>query len=235
MPIFNETAILIRAVEAHIVGEADPRIPIFSYLQRVAWLPVKFLWLGIHEKMKSVTIWTLMTVPLLFLFTWALKESHLASTEVASFVIFAAAGVPLFLVVFAVPSIYCDSGVTAKDVEFVVKHLGYRGVHASDVELLQKSIKPFEDRTRAKVTVLKWLVGLPWAVFTFLLAKLLEFAGASPVQIQIHAIDAAVLFWGILFAYLCVRGYEASVDKLFRAIEFGCNEFSAVPKVDDAG
>ncbi len=48
---------------------------------------------------------------------------------------------------------------------------------------------------------------------------------SSPAELMSNAFVSAWLFIGAVFAYLCVWGYEASLDKLFRSIEFGCNDF----------
>ena len=41
----------------------------------------------------------------------------------------------------------------------------------------------------------------------------------------------AWMFMGVIVSYLCVWDYDAALDKLFRAIEFGCNDFCSAIEV----
>ena len=133
---------------------------------------------------------------------------------------------PMFLVIFALPSMYGNSGVSPEIVQFIVEHLYKRGFScAKDVELVQKSIKSFEDRARSRVNALKWLVGLLWAGFIYSFSKGIELSISTPSTLMSYAFMSVCLLLGVIFAYLCVWGYEASLDKLFRAIDFGCNDF----------
>ena len=111
-------------------------------------------------------------------------------------------------------------------VQFVVKHLYEREFsRTKDVELLRNSIKPFEERARSRVSALKWLVGLLWAGFVYVFSRGIDPFMSTPSEYISYAFMSAWLFMGVIAAYLCVWGYEAALDKLFRAIEFGCNDF----------
>lgn len=229
MPIFNEALSVVQAVEAHLIAERGSDVRFFAYLQRLIWFPVKFLKMGVSEKAKSASIWAILAFAFLMLGAWIVNSSGIARTEVANIVMLASMIFPMFLVVFAMPSVYADSGVASISVSFVVAHLHSRGFRsASDIELLKKSVRPFEERSRARVTVLKWLVGLLWAGFVYMVSKGAETFMATPSQALSYVMASAWLLVCVLAAYLLVWGYEASLDKLFRAIEFGCNDFCHV-------
>jgi hypothetical protein len=133
---------------------------------------------------------------------------------------------PVFLVVFALPSMYGDSGVSQQTIHFVVEHLRGRGFSCcKDIELLNKSVKLFEERARSRVSALKWIVGLLWAGSIYAFSKGIDASMSSPAAYMSYVFMSAWLFMGVIAAYLCVWGYEASLDKLFRAVEFGCNDF----------
>lgn len=226
MPIFTEASSLVRAVEAELVGERESGIRLFAYLQRLIWFPLKFLKIGISEKTKGASLWAYLASAFLVLGAWVINNSGIAHTEVANAVLWVAMIAPMFLVVFSMPSLYGNSGIAPSAVRFVAEHLQSRGFSsASDVELLKKSVKPFEERARARVTVLKWLVGLLWAGFIYMLAKSMELPLPLPSHFLSYAQASAWLLACTFFAYLVVWDYEASLDKLFRAIEFGCNDF----------
>ncbi len=225
MPIFAESLSLVRTVEAHLVAEDDSNIPLLSYFKRLIWLPAKFLKMGISEKMKGASIWAFMSFAFIMLGAWFINNSGIAKTEAANIVMLAAMIIPMFLVTFAMPSIYGDSGITQNTIAFVVLYLQARGFASTkDIELLKKSVKLFEDRARSRVNILKWLVGLLWAGFMYTFSKGFEQSMSSPAELINYAFISAVLFMFVIAAYLCVWGYDAALDKLFRAIEFACND-----------
>jgi flagellar biosynthesis regulator FlaF len=184
--------------------------------------------MGMREKTKGATVWTILSVAFMMLGLWLVKDSSgVAKTEAANFVLLVSVIVPTFLVVFALPSIYGDSGVAPKTVQLIAEYLCARGFScAKDVELLKQSVKPLEERARSRVGALKWLVGLLWAGFIYIFSK--GFDNASTItqaELMSNMFMSIGLFVGAIAAYLCVWGYEAALDKLFRAIDFGINDF----------
>lgn len=232
MPIFTESNVIVRAVEAHLVQETDSAIPVLSYFKRLIWLPTKFLRIGIDEKLKGAFAWAFLSLAFMTLGAWFANDPGITKTEAANGIMLAAMIAPLFLVTFPMPSIYGHSGVSQASVEFVVQHLQARGFkRAKDIELLKTSLKPFEDRCRSHVSILKWLVGLLWAGFTYTYSKGVEHSIASPSELLSFIFVSAFLLMGVIIAYLCVWGYDASLDRLFRTIEFGCNDYCHVIEI----
>lgn len=226
MPIFAEALLLVKSIEAHLVSEKENDIQLFGYLKRLIWLPAKFLKMGMSEKTKGASVWAFLSFASMMIGAWMVSNAGIAMKDAANIILLASMLAPMFLVVFALPSMYGDSGVPLKTVEFVVKHLHTQGFSCvKDIELLRKSVKPFEERARSRVSALKWLVGLLWASFIYLISKGIEASMSTPAEYMSYAFMSAWLFMGVIFAYLCVWGYEASLDKLFRAIEFGFNDF----------
>jgi hypothetical protein len=226
MSIFAEALTLVKSVEVHLVSETESEIRLFGYLKRLIWLPAKFLKMGMGEKTKGASIWAFLSFAFMMLGAWMVNNSGIAKTEAANMIMLVSMIAPMFLVAFALPSMYGDSGVSLKTVQFVVELLHARGFSgAKDVELLKKSVKPFEERARSRISALKWLVGLLWAGFMYAFSKGIEISMSTPSVFMSYVFMSTWLFMGVIFAYLCVWGYEASLDKLFRAIEFGCNDF----------
>jgi len=220
---------IVRAVEAHLVQETDSTVPVFGYVKRLIWLPTKFLKMGIDEKLSGAFAWAFLSFAFMMIGAWFVNNAGVAKTEIADGIMLATMIVPLFLVVFPMPSIYGHSGVTQETVEFVVQHLQSHGfTRVKDIDLLKKSIKPFEDRCRSRVNLLKGLVGLLWAGFTYAYSKGFEHSMSTPSEFMSFVFTSAFLFFGVIIAYLCVWGYDAAVDRLFRSIEFGCNDFCHV-------
>lgn len=226
MPIFAEAVAIVKSTEVHLVAETNSKFNFISYLKRLIWLPVKFLQMGVSEKTKSASVWAFLSFASMILGAWLVKNLGIEKTEAANIVMLASMITPMFLVIFALPSMYGDSGVSEKTVRFVVEHLHARGFSCvKDIELLKKSVKQFEDRARSRVTALKWLTGLLWAGFMYSISKGVSASTLTPSSYMSYAFMSALIFMGVIIAYLLVWGYEASLDKLFRAIEFGCNDF----------
>lgn len=224
--MYNQSLVLIIAVEASLLGERLSDWPPINYLQRLVWFPLKFLRMGIAEKTKSMSLWAFIAFIFMVVGAWVVNNTGIARTEAANIVMLASMIIPAFLVLFALPSFYGHSGVTEATVDFVTQHLSSSGFkNTKEVELLKKSIKPIEDRSRNRVTALKWVVGLLWAGFIYAFSKGLESSQATPAALVSYTLTSAGLLVAVFAAYLVVWGYEASLDKLFRAIEFGCNNF----------
>jgi hypothetical protein len=227
MSIFSEALFLLRVIESHLIGERESSIPLLENSKRLLWYPLKFLKLGMAEKTKSASVWSFISFAFLIFGVWVVNNSGIAKTEAANYVMLACMIIPMFLVVFALPSMYGASGISQNSITFVTHHLRSRGFEdAKDLDLLKKSIKPFEDRARSRVTVLKWLVGLLWAGFMYTFSKSLEVPPASATQFTTNVFILAFLLFSVGAAYVLVWGYEASLDKLFRLVEFGCNDHS---------
>lgn len=225
MSIFSEALFLLRVIEAHLIGERVNSISLIENSKRLLWYPLKFLKLGMAEKTKSASVWSVISFAFMIIGAWFADNAGIAKTEAANYVMLACMITPIFLVVFALPSMYGASGISAKSITFVTDHLRSRGFEdAQDIDLLKKSIKPIEDRARSRVTVLKWLVGLLWAGFMYTFSKSIETPPAPAIQFTTNIAILAFLLFLVGAAYVLVWGYEASLDKLFRLVEFGCND-----------
>jgi hypothetical protein len=229
MQIFTKASKLVEAIEDQVIviAEKDSPSPELNLAKRLTWLPAKFLWMGIWEIIRrfiDLRVYALVVI-VVMTFTFIATSSSIPSNVPGlnvNFVLGAVFILSMFSIVFSMPSICGTSGVLPKSVEFVVTYLKSQGfTNEKEVELLKKSVKQFEDRTRSRVIALKWVVGLIWAGFIYTIPKDGVFAMATPVQIG----NASTLLLIGIPSYFCVWGYEAALDKLFRAIEFGCNDF----------
>jgi hypothetical protein len=224
--MYSESLSIIMEVEAHLIGEKLNQYKILSYLQRLIWFPLKFLKIGISEKAKGISTYTFIAFAFLVLVGFIVSNSELAKTEFASILLLFAEIVPIFLVVFAMPSTYAHSGIDEHSVSFVKQYLFSRGFSTeTQIDILKKSLKPIEDKSRERVVALKWLVGLVWAGFIYNLSKESNLSKLTQSEILAQMKISVGLAFALIAAYFCVWGYEASLDKLFRTIEFGSNDF----------
>lgn len=225
--MYSESLSIIMAVEAHLIGEKLHHYEIVNFLQRLIWFPLKFLKLGMSEKTKGLFIWSFIGSAFLVVVSLFIYNSGIAKTEMASNIILCAEIIPIFLVVFAMPSTYAHSGVNQQSVDFVKQYLIDRG-YSSDkqIEILKKSLKVIEDKSRERVIALKWITGLIWAGFVYNLSKENNLSTLNQSEILAQLQIIAGLTFALMIAYFCVWGYEASLNKLFRTIEFGSNDFA---------
>jgi hypothetical protein len=195
------------------------------------WLDTKFLRMGIWERLtKSFEVLSVSSLSvaffLIFSISWLIISPGSPSRLVIGVIILIPLLLPLLMMLpftFSKPSTYADSGVSPENVKSVVTHLENRGfTTAEEIELLKKSVKPFEDQTRSRVTALKWIVSLIWAGFIYTLNTHNTSADLKGPDYSIYG-PYILMTLGII-TYFCVWGYEAALDKLFRAIEFGCND-----------
>lgn len=226
MQIFTETLCLLKSVEVYLVSEVSYKVRFFEYLQRLVFIPVKFLKMGAGEKMKGTSLWSVLTLISLTGGLWITNSLGISRTEAGNFVFLLSVVAPMFLVVFALPSMFGQSGVSLIDVQFVVEHLRTRGFgNLKDIDLLKSSVKIFEVRVRTRVSALKWLVGILWAIYIYVLTKGIDTPMSDSSLYISNLYTSAGLLILVIMAYVLVWGYEAGIDKLFRTIEFGCNDF----------
>lgn len=189
-------------------------------------LPIKFIWGGIRE-ISKLSVSSILFFSILFLFVFLpTLASTLSSTSASTLIniLKVVRGVNLSIIlipllvimfpfIFSKPSTYAGSGGSPESTKFVVAHLKSRNFKTvKEIELLKKSVKPFEDQTRSRVTVLQWIVGLIWGGFIYSLST------------SDSWLVYTLMGLGII-SYFLVWGYEAALDRLFRTIEFGCNDF----------
>ena len=231
--MYNESLSIVMAVEAYLIGEKLNQFKIISFLQRLIWFPLKFLKIGVSEITKGIFTYSWITFAFLFLVFWIVSISGVAKTELATVILLFVEIVPIFLVVFAMPSTYAHSGVDEQSVSFVKQHLYNRGFSTeTQIDILKKSLKPIEDRAREKVIALKRLVGLVWAGFVYNSSKIQEITNFTKQEILNQLSIFTAFFIALLPTYIAVWGYEAALDKLFRSIEFGSNDFSLENHLD---
>ncbi|KQV44730.1 MULTISPECIES: hypothetical protein [unclassified Duganella] len=224
--MYEKTLSLIIELEAFLLEGRLSSSTLLRLLQRLLWLPLKFLKMGVKEKTNGIFLWAYIAFAAAFIGVGLIESIGLAKTEAANIMNLTLMLAPALLVLFSLPSFYAHSGVTPDAVNFVVDFLGKNGFQSEkEVELLKKSIKPIEERSRNRVTALKWIVGLIWASFIYTFSKVLEPSQSTMAGIASSLWTLAIMALTLIAAYLLVWGYEAALDKLFKAVEFGCNDF----------
>jgi hypothetical protein len=223
--ILEETTILVRAIEAHQTKRNWSQWRAFAYLQRRLGLVPAFLKTGMDAKIEDAFIvWGVGSVVIFVASRLALPPG--ISTGLIGNVL-ALVGTVLVLgpVAFALPSIYGQSGVKPSDLIPVTNQLASRGFATiQSVDLLWKSTKLLEDRVRARVAATKWGVGVLWASAIYILGKAVDVSESAAKDPRLFMLATMSLVCCAL-TYSLVWSYEAAIDRLFRTIEFGCNDY----------
>jgi hypothetical protein len=200
-------------------------LPLYAYLTRLLWGPIKFLAIGLSEIQKSVITWIFMTSILFPFGLWVVKDSGVSNTQVINIVLLSALAIPPFLLTFALPSNYCQSDVTQANVDFVIRHLQERGfANVRKIELLKKNIKLYSDRIRSRLIVLKGIVAFLYTACTYFIVKIFENKTGTLMSLFYGILDLSPFIIFVFLLYVIVWSYNAASGKLFHAIEFGCND-----------
>ncbi len=221
--IFNQSIELIASTEAHLVGTKLHDWKVFCYIQKLILFPLQFLWMGVKAKIGGFLIWALIAFP--FVSVVFLISKNLARSELTDFLLGASELYAALLVIFALPSMFGHSNVVEADVNFVSQHLTLQKASEKNIEFIKKNIKSIEERARARVTAFKWFVGLLWAGFIYFSTQFVEFLKAGNQPTTQSMMQVGWLFVSVVVGYFVVWGYEAATDKLFKAIEFGCDDY----------
>lgn len=219
--IYHESLGLIRDVEAHLVGDIAKHTPILGPLQRVIWLPTKFVSKGFGHKLQAFFTWLFISSAFVLVKTFLIQPDPILDGALT----WACIICPVVLVMFPMPSVHAASGVLASDIQFSIDKLGQRGLDTKQrLTVVQQTLKVFEDRCKSRVNSLMWLVGIAWAGWTYIFVKGMEATIAGHRTTIEGMLTSALAFYAVLFLYIAVSGYESALNRLFRTIEIACSE-----------
>jgi hypothetical protein len=225
MSRFANAQLLIKDVESHLIGEEQSAWKAVTFLQYNVWFPMRFLLLGVGDKFVAVTTWAFFAFTGMFLWMLVVPRIGLAGILIGDNVMLALMALSLVPAVFAMPSVYGNGQIASDDVMFVTARLPMIGATSNkEIEFLQQTIRIVEEKCRTRVKALKWIVGGVWALLIYAYNKA-ESANINTIdETKTAVIQILGLGGGVIVGYFLVWGYEAALDKLFRTIEFGCNE-----------
>lgn len=235
MKIFIETKQIIEVFEEQLLGQKSSDWKPLAWLQRRFLYPFKFLKLGIEQRLAGAFFWSVSAFIFMAISTFVLNAVEIENAQIRTFVILFAEVIPLFLVLFALPSTYGAGGVTKADVKVVTLHLANRDFkRLVELETLTASINRFEKSVRSRIVLFKSLLALLWAyaVYMFNFGINQNFAVSEiAVSFYIQIIILILITAGI---YLLAWGYESSIDRLFRGLYFGIDEYrTSITKQDN--
>lgn len=210
---------LLAAIEAQLITEfKKPSFSCSCHRRNECHHRANFLLMGIREKTRGKGVWVTLSFVSMLLTTWLLvgtivQEYHSTS----NFLLLFFTALPLCSTLFILPSTSAPKDISIESIDHVVRFLQERNFN--EIGPLRDSINLFERCARSRTTTLKWLAGLVWAGFFYVFTH----CNDQPPSVAITNLYIA-MFLGTIAVYLCVWGYEASVEKVFSVAKFGCNE-----------
>lgn len=222
---------LLIDTEVFLCSDKYATWPKFDILKRYSTRWWKFLKSGIAEIFKPVILYSFITFSLAIIVGWLWSSTKIQNPEILSNLLLMCQLLPIFIIAFALPSTYSDRGIP-KDIPSSMSNYLRNEIQISstkEIDALKKSVKIFEARAKARITVMKWLFGLCWAGFTYLISKFWDISQnqvPSTNDIRTLLIYFTVGLFIVIAGYVLVWGYEAAVERLFQSIEVGTNQAS---------
>lgn len=189
----------------------------------------KFLKMGIAMLIKPLLLYVCFSLVFTLAVMWMASAAPITDPKILSILLPTCQLLPIFIVAFALPSTYGDRNIPSNLPSIMSVYLRDElGLKSSkQIDAVKKSIKLFEDSTKNRITILKWLFSLCWAGFGYLATKFWDMSiGKTLLAKELNEMLFYIAF-GIVFliiGYLIIWGYEAAVERLFQSIEIGTNQ-----------
>jgi hypothetical protein len=130
----------------------------------------------------------------------------------------------ILMVMFDTPSSFVDFGLNQDRIArtvLVIKKIGFKT--KDDIDLLNKNIEIFTNNAQKRITAYKWILGI---VFIFGKDIFKHGFDLAPQGIfnQVFVSLSSEILGRVLIAYIIVAAYERSINFIFQAIVFACND-----------
>jgi hypothetical protein len=243
-PMHEHAKLLLIDVEIMLCKDIFAKTLLLDSVKRhtIRWW--KFLRMGISELLRPVTAWAFSSLFMIILISWIFPVSEAKDPNIIKNLFLVAQILPIFVIAFGLPSTYSHAGVATETPGILSRqiHTIHKLCSIKEIETLRKIIKLYEDRVRARITVMKWLVGLLWAGATYFSSKTIDIIFSKALQpsiaIQVFELLMTIsfMFAGVFIAFITVWGYGAAVDRLFLNIELGVSQaiLDCEPKPDNS-
>lgn len=226
--LYGQTLVLIQETERQVLTfRSAGAIP--DAIMRNVMFPIPFLQLGIAELFRPASKWALTTI--LSLIVAAVLISNLGvTTETKSFIFLACTYLPLFLVIFAVPSTFAFDSIKETQIKSLADYIYSLGINDEDkIEALEENISNIAARTYARMRTLQWLIAALWAFFLYAMNQLNNISlKIAPEQISKVVSDNinAFFIYGLvsLLSLLVILSYKKGNDAVFRRLQFAIQE-----------
>jgi len=227
--MFQKTQKIIEKTEGYLLDLPTDR-SLWKFITRFAVFPFKYLYLGIKELFKPVSLWAFSVFILLIIGTF-LMEAAKIDTEYYLFILNFCIYVPMALVIFAVPSTYCYYGVNNKHVQEIVEFLKQESFNTVDeIELFEENIEKIYSRILLRISFYKWFIGIIWAIYIFFANIEIRMMSKAQVTGWENELFEKIFSWGMfltftIIVFTLIVSYKRASEILIKSIEFSCVEY----------
>ena len=215
-----------------------PEIPFLNnFLNKIFYLigkyiiyPFKYLSVGAKDFFKPFLIWSMLSFIFLFMFSLFIQHPNNLSQGFNSFILNIILVIPMFLVIFSVPTTYAFYGLDNKTIMEITND--FRCLNLNNkitIEYIEKNLEKVYSRVIARYTAYKWIIGSIWFISVYFITmemriglKIPEAPWMKVLQDSITSFSFLLLF--TLFAILILTSYRRASDILFKSIEFSLIE-----------
>lgn len=213
---------LVAESERMYLGREKALIPGHDYIRRHVSYPITMVLKGMDFVMKEFMTSFIVYFVMMFGLVFVLKNSASAdATVITNFLFPFIISLPLFVVLFFPPTIYCHSRVKVKLVQNLIKELKE---NEYDSNGFLKLLDIFKLRAQKRVLFLKRLYALLWAGFVYIL-KDSNNLGIELLSKSNSEIMSLIGYFSILvLGLLAIEAYSKSTDIIFTSVEIALIE-----------
>jgi len=226
--LFNLTLMVIHESERRILTfRSVGTIP--DVIMRIIMFPLLFIQLGMTELFRPALKWALMWFGLSIFGAFLISHAEV-SEQTKSYIFLACIYLPIFLVIFAMPSTFALDSIKGEQIRSLADYIYSLGIDGKEkIEALEENLLNIAERTYARTKKLQWLVATVWALFLYGFNQVNSIA-VKIVPEQITKIISENIMTFIIYglvsflSILVIVGYKKANDAVFRRLQFAIQE-----------
>jgi hypothetical protein len=226
--LFGLTLAVVREAERRVVSVKSSSV-VTEAITRTVLFPFPFLQVGIMELFRPVSIWAALSFGM-FLIASFLAANVPMSVNIKSYLLLACLYVPMFLVMFAVPSAFVLDSIKDEQIQALSRYMYNIGIDCErKVDAFEYNLKIISERAYARINGFKWFVATLWAIFLFAINQLngvaAKISSEQNVNFMFNNIGTFVVYGLVfLFSVMIIVGHKKGNDAVFRRIQFAVQE-----------
>lgn len=226
--LFNLTLAIIHETERRVLTvRSFGTIP--DQIMRFLMFPIPFMQLGMAELFRPALNWAFIWLGLSISAMLLIPHAEVAE-QTKGYILLACSYVPIFLVVFAMPSTFALDSIKDQQIQSLSDYLYSVGIDNNEkIETLEENLSNIAQRTSARTKTLQWLVATTWALFLYGINQANNIAlKIAPEQITNIISDNFMTFiMYVMVSFLSILvivGYKKGNDAIFRRLRFAIQE-----------
>lgn len=226
--LFNLTRQIIEEAESRVLNFESKGV-LASLALRNGLFPVAFIQLGLGELMRPLFKWVIFSVILLVAAAVLLPKADISPNTMNS-IFLICTYVPLFLVIFAVPSTFSFDTITGSQISALADYIFNLGFDTeSKLKALGECISLVAERTYARTKMFQGVVAVIWGLFLYGLNQfttiVLKLVPEQSPKIFSDNFSALILYAVVsLLSIAVILGYKKANEAVFRRLAFSVEE-----------